>query len=174
MRSQRRDVSQLFFGPFRIIPLLLLCFSLSELQADDTGEKTSQGQVFESSRSVVRSSSRRRSRRHLPTVSDVILPSLTPSVKKRNSPPVVTSAITAAPRYGYGSNLDNPSPVSTIIQPQPIYIFSPRYNNTQYWPVNRYYGYGFGLGYGYGYGHYYSGGHHSYSHGGHHYSGGVH
>lgn len=176
MSSLGIDASRSVFEPIRVVLILFLSVSFGELQADDTAAKVNNGQVFEPAQTGVRKTSRRRSRRRLPTVSNIILPSLTPAVDKKNPPPVVITTAPPAvptPRYGYGSNLDNPPPVNIIVQPAPVYIFSPRYNNTQYWPVNRYYGYGYYSSSR----HHYSGGyggHHSYSHGGHHSSGGGH
>lgn len=174
------------FGPAKVGLLLLCCFSIIELQADITEKtftrssdgKSAQGQVFEPSRSITRQNSRRRrSRRHMPTVSSVILPSLTTTTAPTKSRPAPVKAVsaTSTPRFGYGSNGESPIPVNTVIQEQtfsqPVYIFSPRYNNASYIPAHPYSYHGYGTGYGCypwgGYQQYYSnpyfGHHHSYS-----------
>ncbi len=159
MNSLRIDVSRVVFRPLKVFLLFLFCLSFSEIQADITEKeftrssdgKSAKGQVFEPSRTIVRQNSRRRrSSRHKSTVSSIVLPSLLPASEektKKQSAPTVLSSKKPTPRYGYGSNgLLSAQSDSTQSQ-QPLYIFSPRYNNTQYWPAAPYY-------YGYGYGHF--------------------
>jgi len=177
MNSLRMDVSRVVFRALNVFLLLLVFFSFAELQADITEKKitlssdgkSAIGQVLKPSRTVARhTSSRRRSSRHKSALSSVVLPSLLPASEektKKQSASTVLSSKTTAPRYGYGSNgLLSARSDSTQSQ-QPVYIFSPQYNNTQYWPAAPYhYGYGYGhyprsLFHQYGYGHR----HHSYS-----------
>ena len=145
-------------GVAAFLLLLMACLGAEPTLADITEKtftrksdgKKAKGQVFEPSRTITRQNSRRRrSRRHSTTVSGVVVPSLFPtsSKEKKKTPAAsVVKSTRSAPRFGYGSEAANQAvsvnpdaPVS-----QPVYIFSPHYNNTQYYPALPYY-------YGYGY-----------------------
>ena len=193
MKTLRKDSVRTVFGiRAAVLKLLLILLSsvfLCESQADikektftrkSDGKKAS-GQVFEPSRTITRQNSRRRrSHRHKSTVSSVVVPSLTPASaeKERKTAVAVVKSTGSAPRFGYGSDAMDHSVSVKPVAPvsQPVYIFSPYYNNTQYYPAapfyHDYYGYGsyypgsfyspygyYGSPYGY-YNHYL---HHSYS-----------
>gem|GEM_PF-3317012 len=155
------------FSLLSVLLFALPCFSVIELRADPAEKeitrssegKVVKGQTFEPAQGIPRQNSgRRKLRRRPPTISDVILPPLTPTSREPKSRvPVVRKKPT--PRFGYGSNqgwqsdagkTKGGSVARNSQQARPIYIFSPYYNNTQYLPIIPYsygsYGYGYPFG----------------------------
>ncbi len=124
--------------------------------------KTATGQVFVPSKQFSTQRKRSRSSGRLPTVSHVVLPSLTEPAKTAPQKQLQAKAPNPQvpkPRFGHGSDGGNPAvPVpqededvgylsdigddvvldESALSPPATYIFSPRYNSNEYIPVYPY------------------------------------